>query len=237
MATLPNLSRRNLQPELMDQPGLDEQQHRRALRALARINWFSRSAAILWPELKRHARLAAEEPLRVLDLACGSGDVTLALARRAQRAGLPIRFSGCDVSPVAVQAAQARAERAQVSVDFFVCDVLGTPLAKGYDVMMCSLFLHHLTESQAVGLLRTMAQARRALLVNDLLRTRLGYMLAYAGTRLLTRSPIVHFDGPQSVAGAFTLEEVAELAQRAGLERIRLVRRWPQRFLLSWSPP
>jgi len=38
--------------ELMDQPGLDEQLHRQALRGLRRVNWFSRSSGILWSAIR-----------------------------------------------------------------------------------------------------------------------------------------------------------------------------------------
>jgi hypothetical protein len=51
---------------------------------------------------------------------------------------------------------------------------------------------------------------------------------------LLSRSPIVHFDGPVSVQGAFGLQEVQTLAARAGLLGATLRRSWPERYLLSW---
>jgi hypothetical protein len=51
----------------------------------------------------------------------------------------------------------------------------------------------------------------------------------------LSRSPVVRHDGPVSVAAAFSLAEARMLAQRAGLYGASLVRRWPCRFLLSWS--
>src|SRR5207248_3643048 len=60
MALLTRLRRRRLRPEWMDQPGLDEGQHRQALRGLERINRLSGSARILWPPLARLARLARE---------------------------------------------------------------------------------------------------------------------------------------------------------------------------------
>src|SRR5262249_61298949 len=90
----------------------------------------------------------------------------------------------------------------EAALVFSACDVLREPLPAGYDAVVCSLFLHHLSAEQAVGLLRRMAAAAgRLVLVNDLARGRAGYLLAYLGTRLLTRSPGVHFDGPRSVEG------------------------------------
>jgi hypothetical protein len=83
-----------------------------------------------------------------------------------------------------------------------------------------------------------MGEASRSLvLVNDLIRSPLGYGLAWVGCRLLSRSPIVHFDGPVSVQGAFQLQEVQALAARAGLLGATLRRSWPERYLLSWRRP
>ena len=73
------------------------------------------------------------------------------------------------------------------------------------------------------------------LLVHDLIRSRLDLLLTWIGTRLLSRSAIVHIDGPLSVGGAFQLDEVAHLATAAGLAGAQISRFWPERFLLSWS--
>jgi 2-polyprenyl-3-methyl-5-hydroxy-6-metoxy-1,4-benzoquinol methylase len=220
----------------MDQPGLDARAHAHALHGLARINRLSRSDAILWPAIERLARTMGGSPIRVLDVASGGGDVPIALANRARRAGLRVQLEGCDISREAVGYARLRAEQSGLSLRFFNLDVLKEPIPAGYDVVTCSLFLHHLAEADACSFLRKAAVATsRLLLVNDLVRGPVGYLLAWSACRLLTRSPVVRYDGPASVAGAFTLAEVRELAESAGLEGVSLTRRWPRRFLLSWS--
>jgi SAM-dependent methyltransferase len=231
------LEQRRLRPEVMDQPGLDPAQHARALSGLARINWWSRSAGILWPQLLRQA-LATREPLRVLDLATGAGDVLIRLSRLARRQGIRLQVEGCDVSAVAVEYARRRAEEAGADVRFFVHDALAGPLLSGYDVVICSLFLHHLKRDQARAFLARMAeQARSLVLVNDLVRCVGGLLLACVGTRLLSRSWVVHTDGPRSVQGAFTVAELRALADEAGLRGAEVERRWPFRMLLTWRRP
>ncbi len=222
--------------EIMDRPGLGVLEHDAALMGLGRINRVSRSAAILWPAIESLARRYPDRAIRVLDLATGGGDVPIMLARRARRAGLDVTIEGCDISPVAVAFAERSANEAAVPVRFFRLDALNEPLPEGPDVVTCSLFLHHLDDDEALRLLRMMADAARStILVNDLLRSGVGYWLAWTGCRLLSHSPIVHHDGPASVRAAFSLAEAGELAQRAGLDGVRLSRRWPWRFLLSWS--
>lgn len=232
-----NLRQRRRQDELMDQPGLDEQQHLQALAGLARINAWSGSAGILWPSIHALARQVYPAPLRLLDVATGAGDVPLRLWRKARRSGVSVAIEGCDVSPTAIAYASNRAAAARANVRFFPWDVLAQPLPGGYDVVTSSLFLHHLEEEQAVVLLQRMAQAARHLvLVNDLRRGWLGFALAYLGTRFLSGSRIVHVDGPRSVEAAFTRREALELARRAGLEGCTVAPRWPFRFLLTYRP-
>jgi SAM-dependent methyltransferase len=220
----------------MDQPGLDPSQHMRALRGLARVNRISASDRILWRPLAALLRAKPGRPLCVLDIATGGGDVPIRLWQRARRAGVAIDLTGVDVSPTAIDHARANARRVGAKVDFATLDALHDPLPDGFDVIASSLFLHHLDETQAIGLLARMgASAQRLVLVNDLVRSRLGYLLAWLGTRTLSRSPIVHVDGPRSVEAAFTMAEAKVLAQAAGLSGVTVAWRWPWRFLLTWE--
>jgi 2-polyprenyl-3-methyl-5-hydroxy-6-metoxy-1,4-benzoquinol methylase len=222
--------------ELMDHPCLDAAEHWQALRGLARINWLSRSDAIAWPGIRRLVSASHRSTIRVLDLASGGGDVPIALAKRAQRAGLSIHVEGCDISAQAVQFAEARARQLGLAVPFFKLDVLNDAIPQGFDVLTCSLFLHHLEADAAIAFLRKSAAATsRLFLVNDLLRGPAEFALAWTVCRMVTRSRVVHHDGPASVAGAFTAAEARGLVQKAGLEGAILTKHWPRRFLLSWS--
>ena len=231
-----NLRERCRQPEIMDQPELPAEAFVGALRALERINWFSGSAGILWPAIKRLATRVGSRPLRLLDIATGGGDVPLRLARRARAAGLDLRVEGCDRNPHAVAHATDMAKAHRIPARFFEWDALTESLPGEYDIVASSLFLHHLERADALRLLANMAQAARHLvLANDLVRSTTGYLLAYVGTRLLSRSRVAHVDGPRSVESAFTLREARELALQAGLREAIVERRWPCRYLLSWS--
>ena len=74
-------------------------------------------------------------------------------------------------------------------------------------------------------------------LVNDLARSRFNYLAVWLACHLTTRSRVVRFDGPASVRSAFTPAEARALAERAGLSGATVSRRFPCRFLLSWSRP
>ena len=98
--------------------------------------------------------------------------------------------------------------------------------------------MHHLAVDDAVTLLARCAAATDGLvLVNDLARSRWNLGLVWLATRLLTRSHVVHVDGPLSVRAAFTASEARELAERAGLAGATVSGRFPCRWLLTWRKP
>lgn len=230
---LDSLDHRARIPELMDDPGLDPAEHRAALAGLTRVNRLSFSADVLWPAVAKLARRNPGRTLRVLDIATGNGDVPLGLWKKARRHAVRLEVTGCDISPTAIRSAMETA--AGTDIRFFTHDVIRDPLPAGYDVVTCSLFLHHLSEEDALTVLRRMRDAAGELvLVNDLERSRFGFVLAWAGTRVLSRSPVVRYDGPASVRSAFSPREALTLANRAGLTGASVGRRWPCRFLLQW---
>jgi hypothetical protein len=140
------------------------------------------------------------------------------------------------VSDVAIGFARDRAERSSADVRFFELDAVREGPPDGYDVIVSSLFLHHLDTDEARRFLARSGQAaKRALLIQDLVRSPTAYGFAWLGTRALTRSDVVHTDGPLSVRAAFTVPELCRLAGEAGLKDARVQRRWPYRQLLTWQ--
>ncbi len=244
----PGLGVRDLRPEVMDDPNLDPAEHRKALVGLARLNWLSGAASLLWPVVVQAARQSKKarrgRPLRLLDLATGSADVPLALAKRAARAELAMEILGVDRSTVAVrQAESAFAQRSSelegIRASFLAADVLdaGLALPTGWDVVTCSLFCHHLTQEQVVGLLQVMRGVTGGMLaVSDLERSRLNLLMVGAGSRLVTLSRVVHQDAVQSVRAAFTCDEFAAMCIRAGVSGATIRTCFPARFLMTWSP-
>lgn len=231
---LASLAKRARIPELMDDPTLPPDEHREALRGLARLNALSRAHARRWKPIATLAR-ESNRPIRVLDVATGDGGFPIAAATWAGRAGLKVEAAGCDISDTALTVAKESAAKAGVGVEFFRHDVLKEALPAGFDVVTCSLFLHHFSEQEVVRILTAMRDAAaRMVLVNDLARGRTNLVLVWLGCRLLTRSRVVRFDGPASIRSAFTRAEMLALAERAGLHGVTVAAAFPCEFLLTW---
>jgi len=238
----------------MDDPAIDPVEHRRALIGLRRVNKLCQTGKHLSNEILAIAKKNNRNSISILDIGCGSGDVAINVARRL--AGrIECSVTGWDISQTAVDCAAKdwaakdwaakdwaeqphrfpATEPSNVQVHFQQADVFQATDAR-FDVVYCCLFLHHFTEDQAVQVLTRMKQiASVAVVVDDLVRSRLGYVMAQIGCQLLTRSPVVHFDGPQSVRAAFTESEALGLANQAGMNACSVRRHWPERYLLRWD--
>ena len=97
-ATCPGALPRIREPELMDDPSLDERLHIQALRGLSRLNSWSGGASAIWKPILSLARSAGRSPIKILDIATGGGDIPLELWTRARRAGIALELAACDLS-------------------------------------------------------------------------------------------------------------------------------------------
>ena len=209
--------------ELLDGPLDDPAVLRGNLRDLARINrWFGGTRA------SRRAldRLLGRRtvPHTLLDVGTGAADIPLALIAEGVRRGRPLRVIGVDSRPEVIEAALAldpglaMAEGLELSVS----DGRSLPWPDGaFDVVHCSLLVHHLEPRDAIAFLREAARvARLGVVVNDLVRARRHLLAARVVLPLMTRNRYTLSDGPMSVQRAYTRVELRALLAAADLRPV-----------------
>lgn len=174
--------------------------------------------------------------LAILDVAGGSGEFAARMSDRAREAGREPRAVVLDRSPEALAAARA-GNGARPGV--VRADALALPFPdRSIDVVHCSCFFHHLSTAGARDLLAEMCRvSRRAVIVNDLVRSRVAAAAIWGLTRALTRNRLVRADGPLSVLKAFRPRELLAIALAVGASdhpgyRWRVRRGFPYRMLL-----
>ena len=174
--------------------------------------------------------------IRILDVASGGGDVPLELARRILALGYTPDLTLVDQSDVGLGSTVERARKLGLSAHAHIGNALEALPAGAYDAITCSLFLHHLDYNQCVKLLSNMKHSAGGIVViNDLVRCRIGLIAATVGCHLLSRSPLVHHDGPASARAAWTPGELYDIAQHAGLSGAVIRRCFPWRMLFTWK--
>ncbi len=238
-----SLRSRSPQLEWMDTEAIGAEDFARCLADLAVVNSVTLARPPTISFMRRVSRgMAAGERLSVLDAGFGEGDMLRRIHRWGTRRGLRMDLSGVDLNPWSTAAAQA-ATPAAMGIRYTTGDLFDLPPGETpdqlpdqlTDVVVSSLFTHHLTDAQVVDFLAWMeARARRGWFVNDLHR----HPLAFHGFRLLSGAAgwhrFVQHDGPISVARSFRRRDWDRLLRQAGLADKATVR-WHMPFRLCIS--
>lgn len=212
----------------MDATDTDYETFRGCLRDLARVNVLSlgyRPTLAFLEDLRRSGRLDLGRPVEILDAGSGYGDLLRAVDRWAERHRLAVRLTGVDISPWSARAASEATPPGR-PIRWETGDLFGHE--RGADVVLSSLFAHHLDDASAVRFLRWMEdRARVGWFINDLHRHVLPYWTFGLMASALRLHPFVRHDGPVSFARAFVPGDWERLLCQAGVPQGRAaVRRW-----------
>jgi ubiquinone/menaquinone biosynthesis C-methylase UbiE len=94
-----------------------------------------------------------------------------------------------------------------------------------FDIVICSLAIHHFTRAGAVRLLQEMDRLSRiGFVVNDLSRSYLALASAWVYTRVTTTNIMTRADAIASLYAAFTEEELRGMATEAGVGPVEITR-------------
>ncbi len=199
--------------------GVPEAEALRTLADLRFVNrWLGNRGSLL-----RAVRPHLPPGGRLLDVGCGSGDVPAFLLSRLPG---PLVAVGLDVKTLHLRAAPPVVRRV-------VADVRCPPFAdRAFDVVTASLFLHHFDDEELPRLLDSLSRlARRALVVNDLHRALVPYLLGTALFPLLLRCRVSVEDGLLSIRRGFREGELRAAFAAAGLPAVAIRRSFPYRLL------
>ena len=217
--------------ELLDEQRHDMAELEQSLGHVASVNrWLGGTRAILTQlaPFFEHRR-----NFRLLDVATGSADIPLAIAKRARKAGLSVEVVATDVHPQMLEISRKRCrDFPEITVES--ADALKLSYADDtFDASTLSMALHHFEGEDQVRVLRELKRVtKERVIVNDLERTRLNYL----GAKLLSftlwhGNRLTRHDGPLSVLRAFTPRELLALARRAGMNA-KVERMFFQRVVL-----
>lgn len=236
----PDFRHRAQLTELMDGP-CSRDLMRAYLSDLARTNrWTLAYRPLLhWLNATVSALRPRASPLRILDVACGYGDGLRRVERWARTREIAVELTGLDLNPDSATIA-AEASPASSRIQWVCADVFAYAPQKPIDMVISSLFTHHLAEPEIVRFLRWMEEyASMGWFINDLSRAAIPYHLFRVFSRVARLHPFVQHDGATSIARSFVPEDWRRMCAAAGLgaEDVQIQSFTPARLCVGRRKP
>ncbi|MFI5220247.1 MAG: methyltransferase domain-containing protein [Bacteroidia bacterium] len=228
---MPDFSKRTLLPEKMDQPGVAETEIEQALRELERINKLLGGYRVIFNAL---AQLPVnKKSVTIIDLGCGGGDMLRAISKWAKKKNKEVKLIGVDWNPVMTNFATEQAKDYS-NIHFITMNVFDDALmSENADITMNSLFCHHFTNDELAVLVKKMySLASQAVIVNDLHRHWFAYYSIKIIAMLFSKTYLVKYDGPLSVARSLNRQEWEHVLNSAGIKNYSLRWMWAWRWQL-----
>jgi 2-polyprenyl-3-methyl-5-hydroxy-6-metoxy-1,4-benzoquinol methylase len=220
-----NFSQRSNEKEIMDDGIISQAQWVLFIKDLAWINRYLLNIRSFTDSIKclcKH-KLNQQEPITLAEFACGGGNILNSIALWAKNKALSMHFTGYDINPVFIDYARNEMNK-NLPIQFEQQDVLSADFSnKTFDIIICNLFCHHLTNEQLVHFFQqAYSQAQLGLIINDLHR----HWLAHLGFNIISFlkqfSPMVRNDGLVSIRRGFVKQEIIVLLNEAGIKNYQI---------------
>ena len=203
----------------MDRPQPVSSELEKDLRNIRQLNRFFGSHRLVLHFLRRWIKPG--DHVRIVDLATGSGDIPRLIVDRTRKIGAKVEIAALDQQSATIEIAR-KLSADYPEISFVEANILEWQPAGPYDIVLCSLALHHFSDEDAMRLLRRCGDlSRKFVLVSDLRRGLLATIGVYLLTALIFREPMTRYDGRVSAARAFSFAELDDLAGRASWQNFQ----------------
>lgn len=211
------MKERSTSKEQLDDLDMQGEELHKALRSLSWINrWFGNNRSSVKAILAVHQKQKA--PLHIIDLGCGSGDVSLAIAGALKDKGTPFSITAIDGNENILAYAREACRRIP-EIKFVRSDIL----APAYriapcDILFSSHFIYHFSEDTLAAFIqRNRSLVSTAFIFSELERSRWGLMLFKFFSFLLPISKMARMDGQLAIRRAFSKKEWITILLKAGI--------------------
>ncbi len=179
----------------------------------------------------------SEKKLKIADLGSGGGDTLRMVARWARQNQLSVELVGVDANAFMLQYSTSLSQD-YPEISYRQYDVFSEEFAREkFDIVICSLFLHHFTDRALASLLAQLRQqVRLAVLINDIHRHPLAYYSIKGFTQVFSRSYLVKNDAPLSVLRSFTRSDWQRILAKAGISTYQIKWKWAFRWQIVFGP-
>ncbi|MFN3802008.1 methyltransferase domain-containing protein [Belliella pelovolcani] len=232
-----DFNQRSSEKEIMDDLACDGPVLDQTLKELKTINKLLGGNHVTTDGLDKITAKFPQASYTIADIGCGGGDMIRVMADWAINKNLNLHFIGVDANPNTIEFAKERLADLN-NVEFLVKNVFEAGfLGTKADIITCTLFTHHFTDSELQMLLKSLLdQAKLGIVINDLHRHSVAYYSIKLLTRFFSKSDMVKNDGPLSVLRAFSRADWKELLKQSQIKSYGLKWFWAFRWqVIVWN--
>ncbi len=216
--------------ELMDDFSMKGELLRDSLDKLGKINkWLGGNHVTLDGLRQLLKNQPKEKVYTIVDLGCGHGDILRLIADYGRKNNFSFNLIGIDANEDAIDYAVELSEDYD-ELSFSNMDVFSEEFqALDYDIVLSTLFLHHLNQGEIQQLLKKInSKATLGIVINDLHRSRMAYGL-FKVLGLVVSNPMIVQDGLTSILRAFKRQELENISKQLNLKS-QICWKWAFRY-------
>ncbi|MBK6267137.1 methyltransferase domain-containing protein [Marivirga sp. S37H4] len=229
-----NLSYRSEEKEIMDDLSDNSASLHRALKELDIINKWLGGNAVTLNAVKKELIKNPTHQFTIADLGCGSGEMLRRIALWCRNNNIKVTLIGFDANPHVVEYAKKHCANFP-EISFYAENILEKEFqSRKFDLLLCTLFLHHFKENQLINLLAQFKEQAKVTIINDLHRHWLAYYSILWITKAFSKSPMVQNDACLSVWRAFKKKDWKNILKEANIKDYTLNWRWAFRWKLVY---
>lgn len=227
-----NTKTRSDEPELMDDFALEGEILRDALDKIASINKLLGGNNVTLHGVKtlinNHQN---KKEITILDVGCGNGDMLRTLADYGLKNNISFKLLGVDANAFTIKHAEGLSA-AYANVSYDCVDIFSDEFkAKDFDIILCTLTLHHFKDNEILALMNLFhQQANLGVVINDLHRSKLAYYLFNAICFVFSLNEMSRKDGLVSILRGFKKADLQRYSKELKFKNFSIRWRWAFRY-------
>ncbi|WP_026916213.1 methyltransferase domain-containing protein [Christiangramia portivictoriae] len=224
-------TKRSLEPEIMDDFDFRGEELRVTLDDLERVNSLLGGNQISIDGLKK-LDLDPTREISIVDVGCGNGAMLRKIAEWGRRENLKLKLTGVDANAHAIKIA-CNLSQDYPELEFLTQNIFSAEFRNSqFDVLMCTLTLHHFKDSQIPEILHQFYdQSNIAVIINDLQRSALAYRLFKLFCAVFVQNEIARKDGLISILRGFKRHDIHKYMNTINVDTYSIQWKWAFRYL------
>ena len=218
--------------EIMDDFRLEGEILKEALDKIAKINQLLGGNQLTLQGVEELLfKLPKSKKITIVDIGCGNGDMLRTLAKYGKLNELNFDLIGIDANNFTINHAKSLSE--EFNNITYQCEDIFDPHFKTlkYDIVLCTLTLHHFKDDEIINLLTIMNQNTTiGIVINDLHRSKISYRLFQVLCFVFRLNEMSREDGLTSILRGFQKEELIQFSKKMQFANYSIKWKWAFRY-------